>query len=781
MAIRRTKLKPQPSHSRLGWLWQHLKMAEESVVVAETVVEISAEAETNCCVDIKEFNAFCDFHFPLVRTSSNSSKTIRRAKGEKIIQCLRGFDTADDKFKYWVRRKGLQLRQFPELGLQDVLCLPRKNTKTDGLNDAADGLFGAWRCVAFVEDFHSLLLKIHEDTLNHRGGYKTVLREVGKTYACLPRSAVQQFVNMCRVCGNAKLEPVQRDDSVGQFTGSSRSNRQRKKMKKLTSKPHPYSPSTMALAYRAVKEGGETIRGAARKYGLPESTIRSRLSKNNASKISGSVADPIFSLEEETHLVEHLNRMMDCGYSFGKTEVMDAANKYALSLSKRDSDHPLSNRWFGSFVKRWPTLNVTSHHQRSLDSRRVKASSREAVSKYYTGLAQLLAVHGLEDTPERIFSLDEKSVKVYQADGGADWQLAVTIIGCGDALGCQIPPYFVFPGHRMRHQLLKGSTPGASGTVSDSGWSNTDIYKDYLLSHFRKYGQGGDKDKPCLILYDGHREHITLSLVDWAKDHHMILSILPAHMSHTLQPGDVSCFGPFEHLYSQECHRYMQENSCTGIDTESVCKLACETYAVALSPSNLQAFFKKAAIYPLNQPAIDKSFFPLNNNQSQTAAQVDSQQALDSSRSGQARSNLGMLTDDQLLNLFGQEPGMNSGLAQFVQIGDESPVKKLKTSKKRKCLCFLVSGKAITDEAILETLQDSASKKTSRSLKFISHMSKSKKVKKDAESNSTSLADQQETSGDQNLEDTYDASSSSDESDDLAKADSVVGILHILQ
>jgi len=45
----------------------------------------------------------------------------------------------------------------------------------------------------------------------------------------------------------------------------------------------------------------------------------------------------------------------------------------------------------------------------------------------------------------------------------------VTLIGCINAEGQQISPYFVFPGKRMLPSLMDGATSGAQGTVSETG------------------------------------------------------------------------------------------------------------------------------------------------------------------------------------------------------------------------------------------------------------------------------------------------------------------------
>ena len=81
----------------------------------------------------------------------------------------------------------------------------------------------------------------------------------------------------------------------------------------------------------------------------------------------------------------------------------------------------------------------------------------------------------------------------------------------------QVPPFFVFPGARMIDGLLDGATPGANGTVSDSGWSNSHIFSEYMKSHLIKYLPARSEDSPVLVLYDGHESHVSLGLIEWAK------------------------------------------------------------------------------------------------------------------------------------------------------------------------------------------------------------------------------------------------------------------------
>jgi len=83
--------------------------------------------------------------------------------------------------------------------------------------------------------------------------------------------------------------------------------------------------------------------------------------------------------------------------------------------------------------------------------------------------------------------------------------------------------------------LLLGATPGSSGTVSETGWSNGVVFRDYLENHFLKFAPVRDGGK-VLFLLDGHRSHDSVGLCEWALSKGIVLFFLPPHTSHILQP-----------------------------------------------------------------------------------------------------------------------------------------------------------------------------------------------------------------------------------------------------
>ena len=101
----------------------------------------------------------------------------------------------------------------------------------------------------------------------------------------------------------------------------------------------------------------------------------------------------------------------------------------------------------------------------------------------------------------------------------------------------------------MRQQLLARGCAGVDGDVTESGWSNIAIFREYIENHLMKYLPERSEDDPVLIMYDGHRSQFNINLTHWAKTHNLIILILPVHTSHVLQSLGIGCFGPFKRIF----------------------------------------------------------------------------------------------------------------------------------------------------------------------------------------------------------------------------------------
>ena len=138
--------------------------------------------------------------------------------------------------------------------------------------------------------------------------------------------------------------------------------------------------------------------------------------------------------------------------------------------------------------------------------------------------------------------------------------------------------------------------------MTKNGWSNTEVFQNYITKHLYT---------PTLLLYDGHKSHINLTLTSWASRNNVILFVLPPQTSHLTQPLDVAVFGPFKRMYNMSCHTYMKQNPGLSINKYNVAQLTAKPYVKALSTENLQAAFRKTGIFPFSKTTIsDTSVAP---------------------------------------------------------------------------------------------------------------------------------------------------------------------------
>ena len=54
------------------------------------------------------------------------------------------------------------------------------------------------------------------------------------------------------------------------------------------------------------------------------------------------------------------------------------------------------------------------------------------------------------------------------------------------------------------------------------------------------------KERPVLMLLDNHDSHLSVRVLEYAKENGVVMLSFPAHCSHKLQPLDCSIFGPLK-------------------------------------------------------------------------------------------------------------------------------------------------------------------------------------------------------------------------------------------
>jgi hypothetical protein len=452
----------------------------------------------------------------------------------------------------------------------------------------------------------------------------------------------------------------------------------------------------MADAYNMVIEQNLPVERVAKKFGIPITTLKDRVRGRISIDTVRSGPQTSFTQEQEAFLSQHLLTMAEMGFGYSRQETINLASDYAVHLGLREKGKPFSLTWLYSFLERWPELKVKK--PRSLEIARAKSATRPTIDRYFDELNSILTKYNLKDKPGHIYNVDEKGLNLehkppkiiagahYKAQAvTAGRSKTVTVIGGGNAVGHQVPPFFIFPGIRMQPALLDGATPGASGTVSESGWSNTEIFSTYMKDHLAPLLPARDQGNYVLVMYDGHKSHVSLALIQWARENNIILFVLPPHCSHLLQPLDVTCYGPFENAWNAACHMHLRESGGNVVTRYDVCRIACRVYMATLTPSNIQSAFRRCGIHPFNPDVISNSAiapslaFP-KPGQAQTST-VEAAESTQSARS-------------------------------FLEKRGSSVLQNVGTAKVRKTLSKVVGGRAVTEDVIFDKIKEHESRTT---------------------------------------------------------------------
>uniref|UniRef100_A0A6M2DMK8 Putative mariner-21 hm n=1 Tax=Xenopsylla cheopis TaxID=163159 RepID=A0A6M2DMK8_XENCH len=241
-------------------------------------------------------------------------------------------------------------------------------------------------------------------------------------------------------------------------------------------------------------------------------------------------------------------------------------------------------------------------------------------------------------TASRIYNCDETGVapkairqvgKLTSAERGKN----ITVLFCMSANGHYIPPFFVFPRQRMNKRLMMNAPAESIGVGQPKGWMNSDFFLQYLRL-FIKHTQP-TKEKPILLLLDGHCSHRTLAIINFCRENHIHLMSSPPHTTHKLQPLDRTFMKPFKNAYSQQCDLWMRTNAGCRLTDYDIAGLVTEAFIKVARLEIAVSGFKCTGIYPfdrhlfsdLDYLAADMTNIPLEQTETSSNA-LNNEQAV---------------------------------------------------------------------------------------------------------------------------------------------------------
>lgn len=133
-----------------------------------------------------------------------------------------------------------------------------------------------------------------------------------------------------------------------------------------------------------------------------------------------------------------------------------------------------------------------------------------------------------------------------------------------------------------------------------------------ILNHFIRHS-GSSKENPSLLIYDNHETHISVSVVNMARDILVTILTLPPHSSNKMQPVDLSVFGPFKAYYYAAIDSWLLLNPEIPISIYEIAECVGVAHAKAFTPANIIASFKKAGIWLFDDTVFTEADFLISS------------------------------------------------------------------------------------------------------------------------------------------------------------------------
>ena len=176
--------------------------------------------------------------------------------------------------------------------------------------------------------------------------------------------------------------------------------------------------------------------------------------------------------------------------------------------------------------------------------------------------------------------------------------------GCGCASGERLPPYILYKGKNLYSSWTEGGPAGALFGVSESGWMEKANFLDWFKKLFLPSVQHLSLQPGVCLFVDGHYSHMSLDLIKVAKENGVHLICFPPHMTHILQPLDVSVYHPLKQAWAAVLKQYKLESMAENVGKPVFPPLIKKLWDCSFKPSHLVAGFRSCGLLPLDKAAV---------------------------------------------------------------------------------------------------------------------------------------------------------------------------------
>ena len=170
-----------------------------------------------------------------------------------------------------------------------------------------------------------------------------------------------------------------------------------------------------------------------------------------------------------------------------------------------------------------------------------------------------------------------------------------------------LPFYILFKGKNLWDSWLNDGPEGCAYNVSESGWMESEQFIAWFnvvfLEHCKRL------EGPKILIMDNHGSHISLDIIDRARENNVHILALPAHSSHLTQPLDVGVFKHVKAIWREIVEAHFKSSGFQNVEKSNFASLFAKikSSGKAFLRRHIVAGFEQTGIFPINRHAIDAS------------------------------------------------------------------------------------------------------------------------------------------------------------------------------
>ena len=370
----------------------------------------------------------------------------------------------------------------------------------------------------------------------------------------------------------------------------------------------------MASAMEAVSQG-TAVSTAAKAFNVPRKTLDDRV-KGRVKHGTKPGPDTVLTEEEEAALMSYLVYMAQRGFPLTRTMTMAfawAIAKRAGNAERFNSDLGPGKHWWSNFCKRHPRLTLQKSDK--LDRSCAECLNPKVVEEYFDLLDKVLTDSNLKNaqyncdetflpldaTREKVITL-KNTKNVYAHSHGTTEH--ISMLCAASAAGFPLPPMIIYPKAYPGGAYTFAGPDDAVYGKSESGYVDSELFIKWMEKIFLKFAV---PERPIILFIDGHKSHVTLDVVDMARNNDVILFCLPPHTTHALQPLDVAVFKSFKNHFSKAVKALSFAKKNFVVSKRDFAQVVKDPFEQAFSIPNIKSGFRKSGSFPFNRNVVDES------------------------------------------------------------------------------------------------------------------------------------------------------------------------------